>query len=295
VFGTSVARATFQIDFLDQTWRITMPGPELVVGMAIVPIWKPGGPFDYEASLVVPRGEVEVQTPNQAFRVGGPAQLRWNSATGMGDTESLSASVAWLEKEDMTLLQERASASLESGDTSVPVDGSIVRTLVDATTNERSKETRLLAVQCLGAVGRLSALIDAMNTLNKRDVRQAAIAALRQFLARGEKEEEVLRKALFLKFNQTQEYADGVLSLLRGYSDADFKQMRKKEYEDLIDLLAPERDLCIRELAIMNLEELAGKPMNVNYSPDKPRDSDIAGWRRAVEDGRLPPKTRGKM
>jgi hypothetical protein len=45
----------------------------------------------------------------------------------------------------------------------------------------------------------------------------------------------------------------------------------------------------------MNLEDLAGKPMNVNYTPDRPRDSDIAGWRKALDDGRLPPKTRGKM
>lgn len=295
VLGTNVAQATFRIDFLDQSWRITMPGPELVVGFSLVPVWKPGGSFAYDAALVVPRGEVEVQTPKQAFQIGGPAQLRWNSSTGMRDKEELSLPVAWLEKEEMTLLEVRASASLDSGDAAVPFDGSIVRTLVDATTNERSKETRLLAVQSLGAIGRLSALIEAMNTLGKRDVRLAAIASLRQFMARGEKQEDALRKALFVKFNQSQDYADGVLSLLRGYSEADFKHMQKKEYEDLIDLLSPDRDLCIRELAIMNLEDLAGKPMSVIYTPDKPRDSDIAGWRRALDDGRLPPKARGKM
>jgi anti-sigma factor RsiW len=295
VLSTSAARATFQIDFRDQSWRIAMPGPELIVGFSLVPTWKPGGPFSYEAAILVPRGEVEVQTDKQALQIGGPAQLRWSSSTGLHDSEAISLPTAWLEKEEMTLLEVRASASLESPDTGLPFDGSIVRTLVDETTNERSKETRLLAIQGLAAIGRLSPLIEAMNTMGKRDVRQAAIASLRQYLARGEQQEEALGRALLAKFNQSKEYAGGVLSLLRGYSDADFKNMQKKEYEDLIDLLSADRDVSIRELAIMNLEDLAGKPMNVNYTPDKPRDADIAGWRRAIDDGRLPPKTRGKM
>jgi hypothetical protein len=295
VLGTSGARGAFQIDFLDQSWRITIPGPEFVVGVSLAPMWKPGGPFAYEATVVVPRGDIEVQTPKQAIQIGGPAQLRWNSSTGLSDTEAISQSIAWLEKEETTLLLDRASTSLESEETGIPFDGSIVRILVDATTDERSREKRLLAVQSLGAIGRLPGLIEAMNTKGKPDVRRAAIAALRQYLARGEKQAESLRKALFAKFNQSQEYADGVLTLLYGYSDEEFKQMTKKEYEVLIDLLTPDRDLSIRELAIMNLEDLAGKPMNVNYNPDKPRESDIAGWIKAKDDGRLPPKTRGKM
>ena len=292
VLATNNERATFQIDFLDQTWRINMKGPEIVVGMSLTPVWKPGGPFAYEAAVLVPRGEIEVVTAKEAHQLGGPVRLRWNSATGMRDKESLSVPVAWLEKEEMTMLVIKASESLADA---LHVDSPLARPLVDATENQRSKEIRLLGVQCLGAIGRLSALTDAMNSLDRRDVRQATIATLRQYMARGPQYEEALFKALYAKFNKSEIYAQGALDLLKGYSDAEFKQMKAKEYSDLIELLSPEKEVCIRELAIMNLEDLAGKPTGSNYDPGKPRESDIAAWTRALKEGRLPPKARGKM
>jgi hypothetical protein len=291
VLGTNQETASFQIDFLNQSWRFTLKAPEDVVGLALAPVWKPGGPFSYEATVVVPRGEVEFESSVEAHQLGGPVQLRWASSGGFREKESLSIPPAWLEREELTASEVRAAAALEDD---LRFDSAIALALIDATTNER-KELRLLGVQCLGAIGRLPAVIDAMNTMGRRDVRQSAIAALRRHIARGETQEEALRQALLVKFSKSQEHAQGVIDLLRGYSDAEFQQLQKKDYEDLIKLLTPDRDLLIRELAIMNLEDLAGKPLNSNYNPDKPKDSDIAAWQRALTDGRLPPRVRGKM
>jgi hypothetical protein len=218
-------------------------------------------------------------------------QLRWNSSVGLRDKESLGVQPAWFEREDLTTSEIRAAAVLEDD---LGFEGSIALAMFDATTNER-KELRHLGVECLGAIGRLPSLIEVMNTRDRREMRQWGIAAARRYIARGQVQEDAMRQALFIKFSKSREYADGVIDLLRGYSDAEFQQLQKKEYEALIKLLSPDRELLIRELAITNLEDLAGKPLNTNYNPDKPKDSDIAAWQRAANDGRLPPKVRGKM
>jgi hypothetical protein len=296
VLGMNQGKAVFQIDFLKESWRLTLDAPEHVVGVTVMPVWRPGGPFTYDATVIVPRGEVQLEAAGTSYTLGGPVQLRWSSSDGMQEKESLSVSPSWLEREELTPSEVRAAAALEED---LPMDGPIAVALVDATANER-KELRILGVKCLGAIGRLPALIDAMNTMGRRDMRQEAIASLRRYLARGDSQEEPLRQALIgraraLRFRKPEEFAQGVIDLLRGYSDAEFQQLQKKAYEDLIQLLSPDWELLIRELAIMNLEDLAGKPLNSNYDPDKPKDSDIAAWKRALTDGRLPPKVRGKM
>ncbi len=291
VLGTNNARAVIRVDFVDQSWSVTVKGPEQSVGLSVMPVWQPGGPVSYEATLYVPRGEVEFQSATQAHHLGGPVQLRWSTTGGMRDKESLGLPPAWMEKEVMTPVEVRAASALEAA---IPFDGSVVLALVDATREDR-RESRVLAVQSLGAIERLPALIDAMNTMDRREVRKAAIAALRQYLARKSEHEEAVLNALLVRFNKSEVHANGVLDLLRGYSDEEFQKMKAKNYRSLIDLLGADHDLCIRELAIMNLEDLAGKPSSINYSPDKPRDTDIQSWNRAVDEGRLPPKTRGKM
>jgi hypothetical protein len=265
--------------------------PENVVGVSVTPVWRPGGPFLHEATMVVPRGEVHLRSGDVEHQLGGPVQLRWDSIAGLGDKQELDTIPAWLEREEMTAAEQRAATTLEED---LPFDGPVALALVDATTDER-KEMRLLGVQSLGAIGRLPALIEAINTMNRRDVRQAGIAALRRYIARGEAQEQALYQALLVRFRRSEELAQGVIDLLRGYSDAEFQTLQKKDYEDLIKLLSQDWELLIRELAIMNLEDLAGKPVGSNYNPDKPRDSDITAWQRAVSDGRLPPKVRGKM
>jgi hypothetical protein len=291
LLGTNQPQATFQVDFLNQSWRLTLSAPEDVVGLAVTPVWRPGAAFLYEAVVLVPRGEVEFHSPSQAHQLGGPVQLRWNSSVGLRDKESLGVRPAWFEREDLTTSEIRAAAVLEDD---LGFEGSIALAMFDATTNER-KELRHLGVECLGAIGRLPSLIEVMNTRDRREMRQWGIAAARRYIARGQVQEDAMRQALFIKFSKSREYADGVIDLLRGYSDAEFQQLQKKEYEALIKLLSPDRELLIRELAITNLEDLAGKPLNTNYNPDKPKDSDIAAWQRAANDGRLPPKVRGKM
>jgi hypothetical protein len=297
VLGTSAAEGTFQIEFLDsqqrqQSWTITLKGPEMVVGVLLGRPWRPGGSSVSEAVVLLPRGEAEFRTADRVDRLGGPVQLRWNAAEGFSERESLTTPPAWLEREEMGMLMARASEQL-SAERTLPVDASAILPLVEAARSDRSKELRMLAVQCLGAVGRLPALIDALRATERRDTRLEAIKALRLYMARGPAEEEALAQSLQTKMNDPV-VAEAALGLLRGFSDSEFKD--RETYDALITLLGSS-ELAIRELAIRNLEELAGRLPSANYSPDKPSTNEaaVAAWRRALEERRLPPRERGKM
>ncbi len=172
----------------------------------------------------------------------------------------------------------------------IPVDKSPALPLIEATTDKDRRDLRLLAVRSLGAIGRLPALVDAMNMVDRPEVRKEAIATMRQFLARGEAEGEAVYQALLAKLGRSEEHTEGVLALLRGFTEEEAAQ--KQAYAALIPLLDPETspEVAVRELVITNLEEMAGRAINSNYSPDRPRDNDIKVWLRALEDGRLPPK-----
>ena len=288
VLGANQPNAAFRVDFRDQSWVIHLKAAENEVGFQVTSVWRPGGPSVYEAALFVPRGEVEYQTAAAAGTLGGPVLMRWSSAGGLREKESLSIPPAWMEKEEMTQFQIRAASAI---DQLVPKEASPVLPLIEATGSDR-REQRSIAIRSLGAIGRLAPLIDAMSTLDKRDVRQEAIATLRQYLARGPEQADALLDALLAKLNKDRDRADGVMKLLRGLTDSNAKE--KDAYDALIKLLrSPE--LGIRELAIMNLEELAGKLQNVVYQPDKPSDAAINAWRKELDNGRLPPRERGKM
>jgi len=258
VLGTNSDAATFQIDFLDQSWSITLKAPETVVGLELTAPWKPGKPAAHEGVIYLPRGEAEFRSGSRADQLGGPVQVRWSSTAGFRDRESLSMTPVWLDKEEFNILMLKASDNMQG---TIHLNASAVLPLVESVGDAR-RETRMLAVQCLGAIGRLPALIDAMNTPDKREVRLEAIRALRQYMARGPAQEAALHDALVAKL---KDRGENFLRLLHGFTDDEFKQ--RNTYDVLITLL-DSSDLAVRELAIDNLTELAGKPANVNYSPD---------------------------
>jgi hypothetical protein len=278
----------------DQRWHITLKSVETLVAVEGNPQWKPGASAAYEATLYVPRGEVEVKLQaadsdsGRAEQVGGPAYLRWSSTDGYRDKATLLVVPAWIEKEDVKLQVINAAKHLESR--LKPDEPTGLRLMEAAEDAELRREARALAVQALGAMGRLPALIDALGNDKFRDVRIEAITALRRYLVRGPAEAEGLAQELARKI-KSRPHADAVRDLLRGF---DNDTMGKKEtYELLVDLLAPEVDLAVRELAIDNLQNLTGETFD--YSPDHPLPGPIEQWRRAIQRGKLPPTTRGKM
>jgi hypothetical protein len=286
VLNADKPNTVYVVDFLSESWRITIKGPETIVGLSLVPVWKTGGASRYEAVLYVPGGDVDVQGEKMSHQLGGPVQFRWTSG-GDQDREPLTVPPAWLEREDLSPAQLRASESLAE---MIPVDKPSALPLIEATTDKERRDLRLLAVRSLGAIGRLPALVDAMNTADRSEVRKEAIATMRQFLARGAAQEEVVYQALLAKLGRSEEQTEGVLALLRGFNEEE--TALKQTYAVLIPLLDPETtpDVAVRELVITNLEDMAGRAINSNYSPDRPRANDIKVWVRALEDGRLPPK-----
>ncbi len=100
----------FVVDFLNESWRITIKGPETIVGLSLVAVWKTGGASGYEAVLYVPRGDVDVHGEKMSHQLGGPVQFRW-TAGGDQDREPLTIPPAWLEREEMSPAQLRPSHS----------------------------------------------------------------------------------------------------------------------------------------------------------------------------------------
>jgi hypothetical protein len=286
VLSTDKPNTVFLVDFLDESWHMTIKAPETVVGLSVIPVWKTGGASSYEAILYVPRGDVDVHAEKLSHQLGGPVQFRWTPG-GDQEREPLTIPPAWIEREEMSPAQLRASESLAE---MIPLDKSPALSLIEATMDKDRRDLRLLGVRGLGAIGRLPALVDAMNTVDRPEVRKEAITTMRQFLARGAAQEEATYQSLLAKFGRSEERAEGVLALLRGFTADEATQ--RGAYEALIPLLDPETspEVAVRELVITNLEEMAGRAINSNYSPDRPRDNDIKLWVRALEDGRLPPK-----
>ncbi len=283
VLGTNNLTGTFQIDFADpwssngpvlHAWRLTLRGPETTAGIELAAPWRPGKPTVAELALVLPRGEAELVTDKQAEKLGGPVELDWDAAQGFHDRQALAAPPSWLEREEISPQMARASERLE---VELKPNASVALPLIEAAGGTR-REERLLAVQCLSALGRLEPLIDAMGTLDRPDVRREAIRALRQYMARGPAQEEALWQTLTTKLKDL-ERANAMVGLLRGYSDAD--SAKPETYEQLLTLLNFS-ELSVRELAIENLRELTGSQLN--YAPDKPSDNTILAWRRLVEE-----------
>ena len=93
--------------------------------------------------------------------------------------------------------------------------------LLDATrVKEPRTFTRMLGVYCLGAIGDLPALLEALANDKYRDIRQAAISALRHWMGLRGENDMILYRALDNKFKGGS--AEIIMSLLHGFtSDAD--------------------------------------------------------------------------
>ncbi len=171
---------------------------------------------------------------------------------------------------------------------------------------EQDENVRALALRSLVALGRLDPVVRMLNSTESVFLRLEAIRWLRWYLALGPAEYAHLAESVYRVFvgRPPADQADGqgkptgaldqlrvgkagaVVMLLNGVPDAAARD--RELYAALIELLQPDVDLSVRQLAIMTLKELTGE--DHGYNPDMPQERALQAWVRDLERGLLPPR-----
>jgi hypothetical protein len=190
-------------------------------------------------------------------------------------------------------LKEGARAALADLDKRLAPNVRVDEAFTDASRVKEPKSlSRMLAVYCMGAVGDLPGLLEALTNTQYRDVRQAATMALRHWMGLKNENDMILYRALDSKFKGGS--AEIVMSLLHGFtSDAD--RLDPATYDTLIHYLKNDK-LPIREMAAGQLSMLVPSiaekiPYDPNGHPDQ-RDQAFRAWKQQIPDGSLPPNLR---
>lgn len=269
-----------------------------------------GSVLAFEAATRLPSGfESTLQGPARDFQLFiSQGQVTWTSGPGNGRAEGssvltllssqegagpmpvvspLADAPKWVEGAEQGILDQQAAHRLQD-ELVVPFDKPVTLPLIEAT-QDRRREVRTLAVDCLGAMGRLAALCEAL-TDDAPGVRREAIVWLRRALAEGGERATAVRDAL--KSFRPSESGDHLYRLLWGYTDRD---LRDGGAEQLVEFLDHD-DLSVREAALYNLEEITGRTFN--YQADAPpaqRDRSVRQWRKLLADGKLVVRQRGRI
>jgi hypothetical protein len=256
-------------------------------------------PLGFEATLAkpaqdfkvyVPQGQVTWRGGSGEQRVEGPSMLvllASDESAGPGPVVApLGDAPAWIRGAELGILEQRASHRLQD-ELTVPFDKPVTLPLIEAT-QDRRREIRTLAVDCLGAMARFGPLGEAL-TNDDAAVRRRGVVWLRRWLGHGRQHAAAVREAL-MALRPTS--GEQIYRLLWGYTERD---LQDGGAEELVKFLEHD-DLSVREVALYNLEEVTGRTFN--YQADAPpaqRDRSVRQWRDLLNEGRLVVRQRGRI
>jgi hypothetical protein len=146
---------------------------------------------------------------------------------------------------------------------------------------------RKFAVVVMGALDQVPALLNALYDEKHKDVREAAVIALRHWMGRGEGQAQKLYNVMLEDKNIPKIRARILLNLLDGFHDDD---LRKPFTYDLLILFMDGKDLAVRELSWWHLQRLA-RVGETGYDPagtEESRREAIARIRKIIPPGELP-------
>ncbi len=331
-FGTSkkMGPAKVRVRFADRIADVTLADDGSEVLVEAVRTFA-GEPFNREAKPVVPRTdvalgvtqgkatvrtdskEIALQAPRQRgqeLRGGratteakevlvqeptGPAGLRWPGDGKPVELDTLPA--AWA-KTPARLSRERVQ-EIEAAQRKLvermaqkdkPIDVAVAEVSQDP-----SRAAKSLAALCWGTLGRLPPLVDDLGDPQFPELRQAAAAALAQFVARQPGNDRQVYDQLLPGYGKNQ--AVTAVWLLRGFGDAQIAD--PTIFERLIAALRSEQ-LGVRELAVWRLRQAdPDGAVQIRFNaadPESAREKAVADWQRRIPPGKLPPKsgTQGK-
>ncbi len=288
-----------RLRFWDQTWTAVLEGPEHQLLLEVSARWPagtrfrppmpPGNPATMpqpvaNAGLIWLRGSGMVDVGGAAMAMSappGPAELRWDSLTGVADRPlKLERLPEWVPNDAVRTEQGRkiADALRRLCQARVAEPNTAIRNFLDA----QDPTERRVALVALGALDDLDTLGRALVAAKSLDEWDFGIGVLRHWLARSPG--QVPRYYEFLTqirgYSPTE--ATIILQLLFGFSAEDLRQA--ETYEVLVDYLIHEKP-AIRNLAAWHLVRLIPEGRKIPYRPDGTRTDAIAAqqqWRQLI-------------
>lgn len=305
---TKPAGAKVRVRFLTDAWEVTLADDKSEVVFELFHAVGPGAapePGRTTAGLAVTAGKATVK-----FRYGQPRTLArgddvaWDSKGGKPDvrvnpqldTSTRANRSAYLAKVPVYADAARAKPIVQvledfSRSLTDPtrVRAVFVEALLDKPATDQTRAAARVAVFALAALGDLAGLADALNDPNRPLVRQTAAEALRFVLAADPDAPAQFRQVLVDKSRLSDEIADTVLRLVRGYTELE------RSSPDTIDALVAGLDngsVAVRELSFLNLvgyvdpQEKASNEL-IRFDAGAPvefRNPVVAAWKKRAVD-----------
>jgi hypothetical protein len=289
------AGARIRVRFLRQVWDVVLieKGSKVCVELLQTPKRLAGGEA-VRCFGLFSRGKVKVKTGREELTFSSPARVAWSNAQPEAPPfeEKLAKPPRWWD-EPPPATAEVKDAVLSLADWAKRLDQAqdVVDTIVTVVRDSRDRTERVLGVWFLAALDEVSHLPEFLGDkeANQGEVRNAALYALRDWLARS----GARRAALTQLIRQQRGYAPAdaalIVSLLSPLSD------RAREdpatYQKWIELLDHDK-LEVRHLAAKQLsDELPEEALKIGYDPtDEPgkRRKAVARWQALVPAGKVP-------
>ncbi len=295
--------ATIRVRFWDQSWKIVLDSPNTRVAVEICGRWPAGArfkPADPEADpakipapvaslvLIVLNGSVSVDVGGTTVAMKappGPAELRWNSLTGVrAQPQKLEKLPEWTDPEvALSGDGKKAAAACEKFRAARAADPAKALDTFLASTDPVELRVALVTLGALDDLERLGKTLVAAKTIEEWDF---GITVLRHWLGRGQ--DQRMYEILTTRRGYTEGQAQIVLQLLFGFSPDDAAV--PETYEVLIDYLAHEKP-GIRNLAAWHLIRLVPEGKSIPFKPDATAadaEKCCEAWKKLVPSGQLP-------
>jgi hypothetical protein len=295
--------ARIQVHFQQQVWGIMIPDNKSEVALEHWSFYPEDANFSTEPGRKGPlailglftKGPSQLKIGQQEFRLGDLSMIEWRTLNPppMAPRTLQMPPDWWTDKPPQT--KEASDMVLGLLDLSKALNQNT--SVVDAVlteTHEKYIANRVLGVRFLAAMDAIPHLVDALEDRQHQEVRDAATAALQNWITHSADHELELYRTLQEKRGLSKEKAEIIMRLLHLMSQAD--SSNPKTYETLIGYLDHD-NLAIRQLALWHLIRLTPGELlkTIRYDPAEEAEKRKAGvdqWKKLLADGKLPPKPR---
>jgi hypothetical protein len=299
--------ATVRVRFWDQAWKIVLDSPNSRVAVELCGRWPAGARFKPAESgedsskapapvvslvFIVLNGSASVDVGGATVAMKappGPAELRWNSLTGVRpQPQKLEKLPDWANP-DIALSPEgkKIAAACEKFRQARAADPAKAFDTFLASTDPIDLRVALVALGAVDDLERLGKTLVAAKTVEEWDF---GITVLRHWLGRGRGQDQKMYETLTARRGYTEGQAQIIVQLLFGFSPED--ATLPETYEVLIDYLIHEKT-AIRNLAEWHLIRLAPQGKSIAFKPDgsaEDAEKCYAEWKKLIPSGQLPPR-----
>jgi hypothetical protein len=237
--------------------------------------------------------ELSVSADGQGSSRSLPGQIRWENRSGRITTlvPDPSQRKDWEKALPANKVAETMASALRDLDQrSRKTD---LRTAVREAVDDAGPASRILGIDCLGALDDVPGLLDVLGSFNEDQAENsvAAFVTLQGWLSRDGRQDRLVYDAL-LKRKLGEDDAQTVLRLLHGFSDQ--RSRDPATWEWLVRLLEhPNPMICY--LAYQHLYQKVPAGREIPYSPRASAEQKTAAkaaWKKVIPDGSLPPELR---